>query len=118
MNAAPTKAELIASLNDRFRSTLFPSDVPGIKVVTNGIIKLDGQTHFEIWKAIEGFADFTEDNDPYGEHDFGAFDHPKAGKVFWKIDYYANEKCECGSEHPEDPNRSFRVLTVMLADEY
>jgi hypothetical protein len=29
-------------------------------------------------------ASITDDNDPHGEHDFGAFDH--AGeRIFWKI---------------------------------
>jgi hypothetical protein len=29
-----------------------------------------------------------EDNDPHGEHDFGAFEH-EGQRIFWKIDYYA-----------------------------
>ena len=33
------------------------------------------------------FETFSEDNDPHGQHDFGAFDH--AGRrIFWKIDTY------------------------------
>ena len=62
------------------------------------------------------FDAFTEDNDPHGEHDFGAFDH--AGhRIFWKIDYY-DQSLEFGSENPADPAKTTRVLTIMLADEY
>ena len=38
-------------------------------------------------RAVASFAAFTEDNDPYGEHDFGAF-HLSGDKLFWKIDTY------------------------------
>ncbi len=62
------------------------------------------------------FDSFTEDNDPHGEHDFGAFEH--AGqRIFWKIDYYAPDM-EHGSENPADPQQTVRVLTIMLAREY
>jgi hypothetical protein len=67
---------------------------------------------------MAGFSRFDEDNDPHGEHDFGAMDVPEAGRVFWKIDCYADGAMEHGSEDPADPRRSFRVLTVMLASEY
>jgi hypothetical protein len=51
-----------------------------------------------------------EDNDPHGEHDFGAFDIEGAGTIFWKIDYYADKSCATGSENPADPAQSFRIL--------
>ena len=46
------------------------------------------------------FKAFTADNDPCGEHDFGAFDH-QGQRIFWKIDYYAPDM-EHGSEDPAD----------------
>ena len=61
-------------------------------------------------------AEFTSDNDPLGQHDFGMFDH--AGVTyFWKIDYHDLE-CVYGSDNPADPAVTTRVLTVMRADEY
>jgi hypothetical protein len=70
----------------------------------------------EILARVAGFNDFTEDNDPYGEHDFGAIVH-QADKIFWKIDYY-DPDLKFGSTDPSDPKLTTRVLTVMLADEY
>jgi hypothetical protein len=65
---------------------------------------------------VESFDSFTEDNDPHGEHDFGAFEH-EGQRIFWKIDYYARDR-EHGSENPADPKQTVRVLTIMLASEY
>jgi len=65
---------------------------------------------------VKEFSDFTDDNDPWGEHDFGSFEHD-GQKFFFKLDYYDNN-LEFGSEDPSDPVQTTRVLTVMLAEEY
>jgi hypothetical protein len=65
---------------------------------------------------VRTFDAFAEENDPYGEHDFGAFDFD-GQRFFWKIDYY-NPPLEVHSEDPTDPSKTRRLLTVMLADEY
>jgi L-fucose isomerase-like protein len=39
----------------------------------------------EIMDRVRQFEDFTEENDPRGEHDFGAFTY-RQQKIFWKID--------------------------------
>jgi len=70
----------------------------------------------EIREKVETFDAFTPDNDPHGEHDFGAFEH-NGQKIFWKIDSYAPDM-EHGSEDPSDPAQTVRVLTIMLASEY
>jgi len=62
------------------------------------------------------FDDFSEDNDPHGEHDFGSFELANF-TFFWKIDYY-DERCEFGSEDPADLAKTTRVLTIMLSREY
>jgi len=68
-----------------------------------------------------GFDSFTSDNDPYGEHNFGSFEH-EGKKIFWKIDYYDRASFgigrDMGSDDPSDAAKTLRVLTVMLADEY
>ena len=113
----------IAELNDRFRARaglpiLGRPDVPGIVVMTRDIASLPPAAHLAIWAKIRKFSDFGEDNDPWEERDFGVFKLGDLGKLFWKIDYYADETMHEGAEAPDDPERSFRVLTVMFADEW
>lgn len=59
---------------------------------------------------------FSENNDPYGEHDFGSFviNHIK---FFWKIDYYDLDR-KLYSDDPTNPEITSRVLTIMKAEEY
>lgn len=85
--------------------------------LTRGIADLPPEAQAEIVAQVQGFDTFTEDNDPYGERDFGAFDHPEAGKVFWKIDYYSLDKSR-GSDDPLDPTKTCRVLTILRAEEW
>lgn len=102
----------IRELNDRLRTTGFGGNIH----ITSGISALPGTLMLHVMERVQTFSTFTPDNDPHGEHDFGAFsieDH----KVFWKIDYYALDMMH-GSENPADPEQTRRVLTIMLAEEY
>jgi hypothetical protein len=65
---------------------------------------------------VATFSDFTPENDPLGEHDFGSFTLV-GRRFFWKIDYY-DKQLQYGSESPADPCVTTRVLTLMLACEY
>jgi hypothetical protein len=104
----------IAELNDLARTAM---GVASRVFLTPGILALPDIDQSAIRERVETFDDFTPDNDPYGEHDFGALDH--AGhRIFWKIDYYARSDPSFGSEHPEDPAQTTRVLTILLAEEY
>ena len=49
-------------------------------------MSLDEVVISDIFVAVQEFSNFTEDNDPHGEHDFGSFTIA-GNKVFWKIDY-------------------------------
>lgn len=66
--------------------------------------------------AIRSFDGFSKDNDPWGEHDFGAIEIGEE-KIFWKIDAYDLD-LRWGSPNPANPAVTHRVLTVMLASEY
>jgi hypothetical protein len=59
---------------------------------------------------------FNEDNDPYGEHDFGALT-VSGVKLFWKIDYF-DESLTSAAVDPADPSQCCRILTIMLVEEY
>ena len=88
----------------------------GRLVQTQSISDAAGKYAVAIREKVELYDDFTPDNDPYGEHDFGSFEH--AGEtIFWKIDYYDRTLTK-GSEDPSDPQQTVRVLTIMLASEY
>jgi len=102
----------VRELNDRFR-TLGGN---GSVVVTSGIEAAGDDFLRRAIEATQSFADFSADNDPWGEHDFGAF-MVDDQKVFFKIDYY-DPTCTQGSENPANDAQTHRVLTIMLASEY
>ena len=66
--------------------------------------------------AVRSFDTFNGDNDPHGEHDFGAFTL-EGKRLFFKIDYY-DLNLEGHSPDAADQAQTHRVLTVMLANEY
>lgn len=105
-------AERIRELNDAFRRTFRGGRV----TMTTSVDALPACVKAQAILRVADFDDFTNDNDPHGEHDFGSFELV-GRKFFWKIDYY-DERCESGSEDPADPNKTTRVLTVMLAEDY
>ena len=102
----------IALLNDMLRRTFSGGKV----VMTPGVAALPENELARALERVRQFNDFTSDNDPHGEHDFGSFE--LAGVTyFFKVDYYAPDM-ESGSEDPSDPQKTVRVLTIMRADEY
>ena len=106
-----------AQLNDRFRRA--EPGISGKTVLTAGIVKLLNQQNIplrELALLVAEFGDFTDDNDPHGERDFGVFQLGGA-KCFWKIDAY-DPHYSMGSDDPTDLTKTRRVLTIMLADEY
>ena len=107
----------IQALNDVFRrSASGPLLVNGQMVVTQGVLAQGEDFLARAIVAVRSFNDFDEDNDPYGEHDYGSFTLD-GQKLMWKIDYY-DRKCQCGSDDPSDPSRTRRVLTILLLSEY
>jgi hypothetical protein len=105
--------EKIRALNDALRAIAAGN---GRVYVTAGIAALPMPDQVLIMWRVRDFSAFTPDNDPWGEHDFGSFDHD--GKtILWKIEYYSPDM-QGGSEDPADPAKTTRVLTIMRADEY
>jgi hypothetical protein len=109
---ARSKSDRIRLLNDNFR-TMF---IGGYVVMTEGVADLPLDIKARIILAVQSFKDFTPENDPHGEHDFGSFEID-GETFFFKVDYYALDM-EGGSEDPADPAKTARTLTIMRADEY
>ena len=102
----------IRSLNDQLRCKRRGGSI----ILTAGVKALGVEATHSILDAMACFDEFSNENDPRREHDFGSLDYEDK-KVFWKIDYYDPSMTK-GSENPADPNQTCRVLTIMLAEEY
>jgi hypothetical protein len=106
------ESQTIAGLNDLLRQTFTGGKV----LLTEGIASLPDVPRLGILLQVQQYDQFTPDNDPYGEHDFGSFQYGEL-KIFWKIDYYDPDMEYCSAD-PSNPDMTVRVLTIMLADEY
>ena len=106
------KTAKIRQLNDAFRTSFKGGKV----MLTLGIRSKAEHEVTEILERVVNFNEFNKNNDVYGEHDFGSFEH-KGDKIFWKIDYY-DKSLKYGSEDASDETITTRVLTIMTANEY
>ena len=102
----------IRDLNDQLRRSL----TGGMLVMTRGIIALGAKRQMAILSAIATFNNFDADNDPYGEHDFGALT-VEGERILFKIDYL-DRALSGHSPDPADASVTTRVLTIMLAEEW
>ena len=107
-----TKTARIRALNDLFRTTSQGGQI----LMTHGVSNFNHETISRIAEAVKNHDDFSSDNDPHGEHDFGSF-KIDGHKLFWKIDYYAPDMMH-GSEDLANADITKRVLTIMLAEQY
>ena len=104
--------EQISAVNDHARQSF-----TGCRVaITAGIAALGHDAVYAVFNLIKAYDDFTPDNDPYGEHDFGSL-YWGEHQVFWKFDYYDLDYT-MHSQDAADETVTARVLTVMLAEEY
>jgi len=89
----------IGQLNDLLRTTF----LTGTVILTPGIRALPDAAREEVISKVRTFDEFTPDNDPHGERDFGSFKQEGIGTVFWKIDYYDTDY-RYHSPDPSDPH--------------
>lgn len=110
--AAADPVARVRALNDTFRRSFARGQV----VETPGVVELRETDRIALLLAVRRFDRFDADNDPHGEHDFGAVE-VGGQRFFWKIDTY--DRALLGhSPDPTDPSVTTRVLTIMRADEY
>ena len=102
----------IARLNDHFRFT----GEDGWVFLSAGIAAQSVPVKDAIVNAVRHFDTFTPDNDPHGEHDYGALTVQPL-RIVWEITYYQRDLSNAGSD-PADPATTKRVMTIMLAEEY
>lgn len=112
--SAQERRTAIRALNDQFRTTL--DQRHGRVMMTAGVDALPSDVKAMVIRRVATFSEFTPDNDPHAEHDFGNFTL-SGQKFFFKLDYF-DSAMEFGSEDPADPSKTTRVLTIMLAEEY
>ena len=109
---SPIKAARIRELNDELRCKA----TGGRIVITRGIEALGADGVREVLTAVARFDEFTEDNDPWGEHDCAIL--AVAGRrIIFKVDYFDRD-LQWHSPDASDPAVTERVLTIMLAEEY
>jgi Protein of unknown function (DUF3768) len=105
-------AERVRELNDELRTT----GSGGKTYLTRGLIEKGADFIAKATAAVQAFDAFTDDNDPWQEHDCAVLELD-GETVMFKIEYY-DENMEYGSPDPADPNVTRRVLTILLAEEY
>ena len=106
------KAARIRELNDQLRC----KGIGGRIVITRGIEALGADEVVKVLAAVAKFDDFTEDNDPWGEHDCAVLT-VDGRRIIFKVDYFDRD-LRWHSADASDPAVTERVLTIMLSEEY
>jgi hypothetical protein len=98
----------IREFNDKLRRYF----VGGKVMLTDSVAELPDMVKAAALLFMAQYHNFTTQNDPYGEHDFGAFELCNR-RFFWKVDCLTIDS-QSASEDPADPSKTQRVLTLML----
>ena len=107
-----TKRAKIRVLNDDFRRTFRGGRV----MITAGVNAITHTVQRAVFEKIQAFDAFDDERDPRDNHGFVSVEHD--GQTFFaKIDYY-NRDLTAHSKDATDPQKTCRVMTIMLAEEY
>src|ERR1700712_3725107 len=98
-----SKIERIRELNDNFRNSFRGGKI----VLTASVAELPDMVKAAALHQVATFKDFTEANDPHGEHDFLKFKVCDRDFIF-SIVYY-DLQMNMASEDPSDPDKTIRV---------
>lgn len=112
MSGKQDTAARIRELNDAFRKSF----AGGRMMMSASVAALPEMVSSAAWLKVLEFNEWDQGNDPHHEHDFFSFELGNR-TFFLKIDYYSPDM-QSGSEDPSDPERTVRVGTLMLAEDY
>jgi hypothetical protein len=113
-NKPNERSKKIAALNDRLRTTFNP--LAGRVIMTRGLSSMKAADRRAVFSLVMTFNQFTPDNDPHNEHDFGSVEYGDE-RFFFKFDYY-DKTMQYLSPDPANPELTNRVMTIMRAREY
>jgi Protein of unknown function (DUF3768) len=107
-----TERAKIRVLNDDFRRTFRGGRV----MITAGVNALTHTVQRAVFEKIQAFDAFDDERDPWDNRGFVSVEHDSQ-TFFAKIDCY-NRDLSGHSEDATDPEKTCRVMTIMLAEEY
>ena len=121
----PMSSSIHAAINDYLRSTGHSCGL-GDMFLSHGVSLLAPDERQLVIQHMRVHDDFPEGNDPYGEHDFGAFNvmlNNRLRAFFFKIDVYPVESVHIPKAcpipqfpdrvKPAKPLRTFRIKRVV-----
>ena len=117
-SVAESATERTRRLNDEMRAGILTGgfEAYGTIVMTRGVADRGQSFVQRAGLAVATYDAFDTDSDPYGEHDFGAFEID-GEKLFFKVDYFSHDM-QGHSSDKSDVGITNRVLTILLASEY
>ena len=109
-----SKVARIRALNDQLRQNF--SGPNGKVMLTSSVTELPEPVRFKLVHDIQNFNDWSNDNDPHGEHDM-CFVEVEGERYWAKIDYYDRD-VRYGADDPSDAAQTTRIMTIGHASEY
>jgi len=111
----------IAAQNDAFRKAICGQPVlgkiPQGKLVVTASVDAQGPLFvMEALRQVGTFEAFNEDADPDHLHEMGVIEIETL-TVWWKIDLYDLDY-HFGSDDPDNPDQTRRVLTILFPSDY
>jgi hypothetical protein len=106
------KTARVRALNDSLRRC----GRGGRIMITAGLDVRGPQKIARVLAAVAAFDNFSEHNDPHGEHDCAIL-AVDGIQVLFKTDYFDRD-LTFRSPDPSDPAVTERVMTMMLAEDY
>ncbi len=109
----------IADTNDEYRKKFSQENwqiISGIRIIFTSGVLAGNQSTDDILAAVASSNDFNGEADPDNEHVFGRI-NVNGVDIIWKLDYLAGDFL-FPSPDKTNINKTIRVFTVMLSEEY